>query len=93
MYGFNIMLQDSFDNTVKRVTEALKTEGFDARLSRCASCYARKSRAAIPGGPLGGKTVHRTVFSSASPLARTPSGRAEARPILLPAELWRFNRY
>ena len=28
MYGFNIMLQDSFDNTVKRVTEALKTEGF-----------------------------------------------------------------
>jgi len=31
MYGFNIMLQDSFDNTVKRVTEALKIEGFDAR--------------------------------------------------------------
>jgi uncharacterized protein (DUF302 family) len=28
MYGFNITLQDSFDNTVKRVTEALKTEGF-----------------------------------------------------------------
>jgi uncharacterized protein (DUF302 family) len=31
MYGFNITLTDSFDNTVKRVTEALKTEGFDAR--------------------------------------------------------------
>ena len=31
MYGFNIILTDSFDNTVKRVTEALKTEGFDAR--------------------------------------------------------------
>ncbi|WP_372523323.1 DUF302 domain-containing protein [Sulfuricaulis sp.] len=28
MYGFNIILKDSFDNTVKRVTEALKTEGF-----------------------------------------------------------------
>jgi len=28
MYGFNITLTDSFDNTVKRVTEALKTEGF-----------------------------------------------------------------
>ena len=28
MYGFNITLQDSFDNAVKRVTEALKTEGF-----------------------------------------------------------------
>jgi hypothetical protein len=29
-YGFNIILIDSFDNTVKRVTEALKTEGFGA---------------------------------------------------------------
>ena len=28
MYGFNITLQDSFDNVVKRVTEALKSEGF-----------------------------------------------------------------
>jgi len=28
MYGFNITLTDSFDKTVKRVTEALKTEGF-----------------------------------------------------------------
>ena len=28
MYGFNITLSDSFDNTVKRVIEALKTEGF-----------------------------------------------------------------
>ena len=28
MYGFNITLQDNFDNVVKRVTEALKTEGF-----------------------------------------------------------------
>ena len=28
MYGFNIILTDSFDNTVKRVTEALKNEGF-----------------------------------------------------------------
>ncbi|MHB8623266.1 MAG: DUF302 domain-containing protein [Sulfuricaulis sp.] len=28
MYGFNITLKDSFDNTVRRVTEALKTEGF-----------------------------------------------------------------
>jgi uncharacterized protein (DUF302 family) len=28
MYGFNIILKDSFDNVVKRVTEALKTEGF-----------------------------------------------------------------
>ena len=31
MYGFNIILQDGFDNAVKRVIEALKTEGFDAR--------------------------------------------------------------
>jgi len=28
MYGFNITLTDSFDNSIKRVTEALKTEGF-----------------------------------------------------------------
>lgn len=28
MYGFNITVKDSFDNTVKRVTEALKVEGF-----------------------------------------------------------------
>ncbi|MGE5241361.1 MAG: DUF302 domain-containing protein [Bacteroidota bacterium] len=28
MYGFNVTMQDSFDNVVKRVTEALKTEGF-----------------------------------------------------------------
>ncbi|MDH5513300.1 MAG: DUF302 domain-containing protein [Gammaproteobacteria bacterium] len=28
MYGFNVQLKDSFDNAVKRVTEALKTEGF-----------------------------------------------------------------
>jgi uncharacterized protein (DUF302 family) len=28
MYGFNVQLKDSFDNSVKRVTEALKTEGF-----------------------------------------------------------------
>ena len=28
MYGFNVTLQDSFDNVVKRVIEALKTEGF-----------------------------------------------------------------
>ncbi|MHB8348415.1 MAG: DUF302 domain-containing protein [Acidiferrobacterales bacterium] len=28
MYGFNVILQDSFDNTVRRVIEALKTEGF-----------------------------------------------------------------
>src|SRR3989344_6605255 len=28
MYGFNIILQDGFDNVVKRVIEALKTEGF-----------------------------------------------------------------
>jgi uncharacterized protein (DUF302 family) len=28
MYGFNIELHDSFENAVKRVTEALKTEGF-----------------------------------------------------------------
>lgn len=28
MYGFNVQLKDSFDNSVKRVTDALKTEGF-----------------------------------------------------------------
>ena len=28
MYGFNITLQDSFDNVIKRTIEALKTEGF-----------------------------------------------------------------
>jgi uncharacterized protein (DUF302 family) len=28
MYGFNITVKDSFDNTVQRVTEALKSEGF-----------------------------------------------------------------
>jgi uncharacterized protein (DUF302 family) len=28
MYGFNITLTDTFENSIKRVTEALKTEGF-----------------------------------------------------------------
>ena len=28
MYGFNITVKGSFDDAVKRVTEALKTEGF-----------------------------------------------------------------
>jgi uncharacterized protein (DUF302 family) len=28
MYGFNARLKDSFENAIKRVTEALKTEGF-----------------------------------------------------------------
>jgi uncharacterized protein (DUF302 family) len=28
VYGFNVQLKDSFDNSVKRVTEALKAEGF-----------------------------------------------------------------
>ncbi len=28
MYGFNIILKDEFDSVVKRVIEALKTEGF-----------------------------------------------------------------
>jgi len=28
MYGFNITLKDSFDNVIRHVTEALKTEGF-----------------------------------------------------------------
>lgn len=30
MYGFNVQVRDSFDKAVARVTEALKTEGFDA---------------------------------------------------------------
>jgi uncharacterized protein (DUF302 family) len=28
MYGFNVQVKDSFDAAVRRVTEALKTEGF-----------------------------------------------------------------
>ncbi len=28
VYGFNVQLKDSFDNAVKRATEALKAEGF-----------------------------------------------------------------
>jgi uncharacterized protein (DUF302 family) len=28
MYGFNVILQDSFDHVVTRVIDALKTEGF-----------------------------------------------------------------
>jgi len=28
MYGFNVNVKDSFDNAVKRVSEALKAEGF-----------------------------------------------------------------
>jgi len=30
VYGFNVQVRDSFDKAVARVTEALKTEGFDA---------------------------------------------------------------
>jgi uncharacterized protein (DUF302 family) len=28
VYGFNVQLKDNFDNSIKRVTEALKAEGF-----------------------------------------------------------------
>ena len=28
MYGFNVQIKDSFENAVKRVSEALKAEGF-----------------------------------------------------------------
>jgi len=28
MYGFSVQLRDSFEDAIKRVTEALKTEGF-----------------------------------------------------------------
>jgi len=28
MYGFNVNVKDSFDNAIKRVSEALKAEGF-----------------------------------------------------------------
>jgi len=31
VYGFNVQVHDKFDQAVARVTEALKTEGFDAR--------------------------------------------------------------
>ena len=31
MYGFNVQVSGNFDKAVARVTEALKTEGFDAR--------------------------------------------------------------
>ena len=50
MYGFNITLQDSFDNVVKRVTEALKTEGFGV-LTDIDVQATMKARLGVEGKP------------------------------------------
>ncbi len=50
MYGFNITLQDSFDNVVKRVTEALKSEGFGV-LTDIDVQATMKARLGVEGKP------------------------------------------
>ncbi len=50
MYGFNIELTDSFDNTVKRVTEALKSEGFGV-LTEIDVQATMKAKLGIEGRP------------------------------------------
>ena len=50
MYGFNITLQDNFDNVVKRVTEALKTEGFGV-LTDIDVQATMKARLGVEGKP------------------------------------------
>lgn len=50
MYGFNVQLKDSFDNSVKRVTEALKTEGFGVLIDIDVQA-ALKAKLGIDGKP------------------------------------------
>jgi len=50
MYGFNIRIDDSFDNTITRVTEALKTEGFGV-LTTIDVQATMKARLGLEGRP------------------------------------------
>jgi uncharacterized protein (DUF302 family) len=50
MYGFNIELKDSFENAVRRVTEALKTEGFGV-LTEIDVQATMKAKLGIEGRP------------------------------------------
>jgi uncharacterized protein (DUF302 family) len=50
MYGFNVTLTDTFDNTIKRVTDALKTEGFGV-LTDIDVQATMKARLNVDGAP------------------------------------------
>ena len=50
MYGFNIQVKGGFDDTVKRVTEALKTEGFGV-LTEIDVQATMKAKLGIDGKP------------------------------------------
>jgi uncharacterized protein (DUF302 family) len=50
VYGFNVQLKDSFDNSIKRVTEALKAEGFGV-LSDIDVQATMKAKLGIDGKP------------------------------------------
>jgi uncharacterized protein (DUF302 family) len=50
VYGFNVQIKDGFDNVLKRVTDALKTEGFGV-LTEIDVQATMKAKLGIDGKP------------------------------------------